>query len=133
MGDMPSEANLEIIVDVSYDNFEDEVLSADLPVVVEYGHMFCAPCLKMQPHFRKLSGEFYGRMIFASYDLLRYMPFRRKKMQENVQYAKEVWGIQSAPTLIVYRNGREITRSIGYLSEQQLREFLEGSLEETKR
>lgn len=127
-----SEVNLEIILDVSYEDFEDTVLSSDLPVVVKFGHNFCPPCLEMQPHFRKLSGEFYGKMIFASYDLLRYMPLRRKKVQENVKYAKETWAILSAPTLIVYHNGQEIGRSMGYLSEEQLRVFLEESLEETE-
>ena len=117
------------MVDVSYENFEEVVLSSERPVVAYFWHPLCAPCMQMKPHLNRLIQEYADRFRFASYNVLRYAPFRRGKVKENVRYAREECGMETLATLILYHDGEEIQKSV-CLTEKDIRDFLDGGLRE---
>jgi len=97
--------------------FAGEVLGAATPVVVDFWADWCGPCHMMAPVFAKLAGEFRGRLKFAKLDV-----------DANPATA-DAYGIRGIPTLIVFRDGEEADRIVGYLPEAHLRMALERHLQ----
>ena len=82
-------------------DFEQKVLRATLPVIVDFSADWCPPCRVLTPVFHRLSAEYQGRLGFASVDI-----------DENpLIYSR--YRIQAAPTLIIFKDGKELARLVG--------------------
>ena len=97
-------------------DFERVVLGAQVPVLVDFWATWCMPCRMVAPTVEKLAQEFAGRALVAKLDV-----------DDNPQTAQR-YGVQSIPTLIYFRNGREVERAIGAQREEVLRQKLEAIL-----
>ncbi|MFQ3661624.1 MAG: thioredoxin [Chloroflexaceae bacterium] len=91
-------------------DFEEKVLQADKPVVVDFWAPWCAPCRAIAPILDKLATEYEGRLTIA-----------KVNTDEEIQHASRL-GIQGIPTLIIFKNGQEVGRLVGSRSEAQYRE-----------
>ncbi len=91
-------------------DFEEKVLQADKPVVVDFWAPWCAPCRVIAPILDKLATEYEGRLTIA-----------KVNTDEEIQHASRL-GIQGIPTLIIFKNGQEVGRLVGSRSEAQYRE-----------
>lgn len=85
--------------------------------LVTFGAPWCAPCLLQEPILRRIARRFEGRAVMAAADV-----------DENRNLARAL-GIQSIPTLLVFRNGAEIQRLVGLQSEEALAGTLSSLLE----
>ncbi|MDP9352998.1 MAG: thioredoxin [Chloroflexota bacterium] len=94
--------------EVTDSNFSEVVLQSDTPAIVDFWAPWCRPCLMMAPVFEELAGEYAGRVTFA-----------KMNVDENGQVPSN-YGIQSIPTLIVFKNGQEAGRIIGYNTKDRL-------------
>jgi thioredoxin 1 len=96
--------------------FEEVVLDAETPVVVDFWAPWCGPCRMVSPIVEELSRE-YGEAV----------RFTKMNTDENentmIQY-----GITSIPTLIIFKEGREVNRLVGYAPKEQLRRQIDRSL-----
>ena len=54
-----------LMIEVSRDTYEDEVLKSELPVLVDFWGPRCAPCLAMMPEVEKMAEEYQGRVKFC--------------------------------------------------------------------
>ena len=82
-------------------DFEQKVLKATLPVIVDFSAEWCPPCRVLTPVFHRLSAEYQGRLGFASVDI-----------DENpIVYVR--YRIQGVPTLILFKDGKELARFVG--------------------
>lgn len=98
---------------VTLENFEQEVVKSDLPVVIDFYADWCGPCKMMAPVFESLGKEFEGKMKFLKLDT-----------QSDEALAMK-FGVQGIPTLVFMKDGKEIGRHVGYASEEMLKQKVE--------
>ncbi len=79
--------------------------------IVDFWAPWCSPCIAMEPALKKLEEE------------MANIAFAKLNVDDNPEIARE-YGIMSIPTLLVFINGKEMERIIGFLSEERLREKL---------
>ncbi|NMB57313.1 thioredoxin [Candidatus Beckwithbacteria bacterium] len=94
-------------------NFEDKVLKASKPVLVDFYAQWCGPCQMAAPILDAFSQEFKAKINIYKVDI------------DEDRNLSEKYSIQSIPTLIVFKNGKEADRKIGFPGEQGLRELVE--------
>ncbi len=106
----------DAIVHVSDTSFEQEVLSADLPVLVDFWAAWCGPCKMIAPILDDLAEQFEGKIKIAKLDVDANKDTPAK------------FGIRGIPTLIIFKNGAAHATKVGALSKPQLVDFINNSL-----
>jgi len=106
------------VIEITLDNFKEEVLEAEIPVLLEFWAQDCDACTDLKPVFDELARGYAGTVRFGSVDLDRNIP---------LAIAYEVNRI---PCLVLLRGGEELARDIGYKNEQELRDWIEANLSE---
>ncbi|MCI2432106.1 thioredoxin [Candidatus Acetothermia bacterium] len=106
-------ANLLYLSDA---NFADEVLQSAQPALVDFYADWCGPCRAIAPIVEEIANELAGRLKVTKLDV-----------DQNQATALQ-YGVQSIPTLILFKNGKEVERLIGYLSKSKLLSKIEPHL-----
>ena len=89
----------------SQDDFETTVLSAGVPVLVDFYADWCAPCKMVAPMLDEIAREQIGNMLVTKVDT------------DAAPDIAMTYEIRSIPTLIIFRGGEEIARSVGFEPE----------------
>ena len=95
-------------VAITESNFENEVMKAKTPVLVDFWAQWCAPCRAVAPILDELSAKYQGRFTIA-----------KVNVDESPNIAAK-FGILNIPTLIFFKNGEEVDRVIGLQPKAQL-------------
>ena len=98
------------------DNFEQEVLKSDVPVLVDFWAEWCAPCRAIAPAVEEIAEEYQGKAKVGKLDV-----------DNNPKVAVE-YGIRSIPTLLVFKNGEVAEQIVGAVPKSQLVSKLEGAM-----
>ncbi|HOA40147.1 MAG TPA: thioredoxin [Halanaerobiales bacterium] len=88
-------------------NFSQEVLNADKPVLVDFWAEWCGPCRMVAPVVEEIAQE-HDNIKVCKLDV------------DNNQYTAAQYGVMSIPTLILFENGQEKERVVGYMPKAQL-------------
>lgn len=104
------------IVKLSDENFEQEVLQSDVPVLVDYWAEWCGPCKAIGPVLEELVTEMGGKVKIAKLNI-----------DDNAQTPPK-YGIRSIPTLMVFKNGQVEGTKVGASSKSDLTQFIEDSI-----
>lgn len=107
---MAENANLKTLTD---ENFEDEVLNSEEPVLVDFWATWCGPCRQIAPIVEDLADEFEGRAKVGKVDV-----------DENPQVAQQ-YGVRSIPTLLFFKDGEVQEQLVGASGKKPLKETLE--------
>lgn len=99
------------------ETFEDMVLNASQPALVDFWADWCGPCRMMAPSIADLAKQYDGQAVIAKVDT-----------DENRQITERL-GIQNLPTVVLFKNGEEVERLIGYESKRVLEEKLDAILD----
>lgn len=110
---------MSFIVKVNEADFESEVLQSEVPVLVDFYADWCGPCRALAPVVEELAQELAGRLKVVKLDV-----------DQNEQLSWQ-FGVQSIPTLILFQNGQEVERWVGFLPKAQLLQHLEKHLNPT--
>ena len=101
---------MEVIVNVN--NFEEEVLKAETPVLVDFWATWCGPCRMLAPTVSAIAEKYAGKVKVCKVDI-----------DENIPLA-EKYGIEVIPTLILFKNGEEKARKIGLMTANEIESML---------
>ncbi len=100
-------------IEVTDDEFDEAVLQADLPVLVDFWATWCAPCKIVGPIVEELAEEYDGRVKFVKLDT-----------EENFA-VPDRYGIRNLPTLLVFKGGQQVDQVFGARPKAELKRTLE--------
>lgn len=95
-------------IHVTEDSFDQDVLKAAQPVVVDFWADWCAPCRMVAPVLEELAREQEGKLTVAKLDVDEHPGIAQR------------FHVAGIPTLILFKDGREVDRIVGYMPKQQL-------------
>jgi len=98
---------------LSEQNFEAEVLKSELPVLVDFWATWCGPCRMLAPTIAKIAEEQEGKVKVCKLDV-----------DEEPEIAAQ-FGIASIPTLMVFKNGEVVKKSVGVQSKPMIEAMFE--------
>ncbi len=101
-------------LELTADNFEETVLHAEGPVLVDFWATWCGPCRMLAPVVAEIAEELDGRLTVGKVNV------------DEVPELAAQFGIISIPTLILFRNGEAVKKTVGYCTKEELFEFVNG-------
>ncbi len=103
------------IIELSEDSFEQEVLMANLPVLVDFYAPWCGPCKMIAPLLEQFTIEYEGRIKFA-----------KLNVDEGPGLAAN-YDISGVPTLAIFRGGQLVDRMVGFRGTNAFKTWLENA------
>lgn len=101
------------IIHVSDATFEDQVLNADQPVMVDYWAEWCGPCKLIAPILDEIADQYGDRLTVAKLNI-----------DEN-QLTPQRYAVRGIPTLMIFKGGEIAGTKVGALSKSQLSAFID--------
>ncbi len=101
------------VKDITVDNFNNEVLQADKPVLVDFWAPWCGPCKMVGPIVETLAAENAGKINVG-----------KLNVDENSSLAAQ-FGVRGIPTLIFFKAGQEVKRIVGAQNKNQLQKAID--------
>ena len=96
--------------------FYNKIRTSDKLVVMDFFATWCGPCKMLTPIFESLSKEMSDKVDFAKIDIDR-----------NLEVAQE-YEIVSVPTMIIFKNGKEVQRIVGFVPKEQIKSKIKAHL-----
>ena len=89
-------------------NFEAEVLKSDLPVLVDFWASWCGPCKMLSPIIAEIAEEYDGKVKVGKVNV------------DDEPALANMFGIESIPTVMVFKGGKLVNQSLGYRPKEQI-------------
>lgn len=101
------------VFELTESNFEQEVVSADVPVLVDFWSPSCGPCRSLVPILNELAEENEGDAKIAKVNVAEFPLLGAK------------YGVEMLPTLLFFNNGNAVERMVGVQSKEKLQDALD--------
>ena len=101
------------VIEVNKENFENEVINSDIPVLVDFNADWCGPCKMLKPIIEGLVEKNEDFKIVSV------------NIDEQEELAEE-YQVSSIPCLVVFKDGKEINRSVGFKNEDEILNLVGG-------
>jgi len=103
----------DAVLELTDDNFEQEVLSSDTPVLVDFWAEWCMPCRMLAPTIDELANEFTGRVKVGKVDT------------DSNRDVSIKFDINAIPTVLLFKDGEVLRKFVGVISKQEFADELE--------
>ena len=104
------------MIQVSDKSFEQDVLKADGPVLVDFWAEWCGPCKQIAPSLEEISKEMGGKLTVVKVNI-----------DDNPQTPTQ-YGVRGIPTLMIFKNGQVAAMKVGALPKSKLLEWVQQSI-----
>ena len=101
------------ILTLTANNFDDQVLKAAQPVLVDFWAEWCGPCKMLNPILGELATEYEGKVAIGKVDI------------DHDQELAAKYGIQAVPTLLLFKNGQVTDQIVGLKSKREFKAKLD--------
>ncbi|MFK5938837.1 MAG: thioredoxin TrxC [Sulfurimonas sp.] len=99
-------------IELTNSNFDEVIVNSDIPVIIDFWAPWCGPCKMMGPVFEKTATKFPLKTLFT------------KVNTESEQALGARFGIRSIPTLMIFKDGKEVHRMAGAVDETNLTQLV---------
>ena len=99
-------------ITITKENFEQEVLKSDIPVLVDFWAVWCGPCQMLAPTIEELAREYEGRVKVG-----------KVNVDEQPEISRQ-YGIMSIPTLILFKDGQIAEQTMGVQPKESIEAML---------
>ena len=103
-------------IEVTDTNFDAEILKSNLPVLVDFWAVWCAPCRAIAPHVEALATQYEGKIRVGKCDTDR-----------NPQIAAQ-YDIRSIPTLLMFKGGQVVGQVVGAVPRAKIEDLVKRAL-----
>jgi thioredoxin 1 len=105
-----------MVMHVTDNNFQNEVLNSDVPVLVDFWATWCGPCKMLAPVIEEVAQKMEGEVKVVKLDV-----------DENPVTASQ-YGIMSIPTLVLFKDGKPVGKLVGFRPADQIESAIRGAL-----
>ncbi len=102
----------DTVLQVGDSDFNEKVVKADGPVLVDYWAPWCGPCKMISPLLDEVSKEYAGKLTVVKLNI-----------DDNPQTPQH-YGVRGIPTLMIFKNGEVEATKVGAITKSQLTEFI---------
>ena len=106
----------ENIIEVNQDSFQQSVLEAQKPILVDFWAPWCGPCRAVAPVVEELAKEYQGKVDFAKVNV------------DDSPFIASKFGVMSIPTLIVFKDGKPAEQVVGFKPKDQIKKLIDKTL-----
>ena len=107
------------VKEVTSENFKQEVLESDIPVLVDFWAEWCGPCRMIAPAIEGLAEDYSGRVAVGKLNI-----------DENPNTPSK-YGVRSIPTLLLFKGGEVVEQTVGVAGKDQLAALLDKHADQT--
>lgn len=100
-------------ITVTNDNFQNEIMDSDLPVLIDFWASWCGPCKMIAPIVEEIAEEYDGVIKVGKVNV------------DEEPFLAAQFGVVSIPTLIVIKDGRQVNSVVGYRTKEDIIKLLD--------